>query len=74
MSFAIFGTIAGVICNTRDNGMSYRIWILANSGLRCCYDIFAQTYAPLVQHLLFTAIFAIGLGLDIFKNTKHKGE
>ena len=69
---AIFAAITGVICNTRDNGMSYRIWILANSILWCCYDVFAHTYAPLVQHLLFTVIFMAGLGIDIYKNLKAK--
>ena len=69
---AILGAITGVICNTRDNGMSYHIWVLANSFLWCCYDVFAQTYAPLAQHLIFTAIFMAGLGRDIYKLKKEK--
>lgn len=72
--FAITGAITGVICNTRENGMSYHIWVLANSILWCLYDIFAGAAGPLIQHLLFTAVFAVGLGADIRKKTKNKGE
>lgn len=71
--FSITGAITGVICNTRSNGMSYRIWVLANSILWCLYDIFAGADGPLVQHLIFTAFFTVGLASDIFKNTKNKG-
>lgn len=70
--FAITGAITGVICTTRDNGMSYRIWILANSVLWCCFDIFANAMGPLVQHSLFTVVFTVGLGLDMHKLTKEK--
>ena len=70
--FAVFGAITGVICNTREDGMAYRIWVLANSILWVCYDIFACAYGPLAQHLLFTAVFAVGLGMDIFKTIKEK--
>ncbi len=71
--FAILGAITGVICNTRENGMSYRIWILANSVLWCCYDIFADATGPLVQHLIFTGVFTVGLAMDICKRIKNKG-
>ncbi len=69
--FAIFGAITGVICNTREDGMSYRIWIIANSILWLCYDICAHAYGPLIQHLIFTAVFAVGLVMDIFKKVKE---
>ena len=71
--FSITGAITGVICNTRSNGMSYRVWVLSNSILWCLYDIFAGADGPLVQHLLFTAFFTIGLASDIYKRTKTKG-
>jgi len=71
-AFAVVGAITGVIGTTRENGMSYHVWILANSALWMCYDIFAEAYYPLVQHLIFTVIFAVGLGLDIYKNIKKR--
>ena len=70
---AIFAAITGVVCNTRENGMSYRIWVIANSMLWAFYDIFAHAYGPLVQHFIFTTIFTVGLGIDIARKITQKG-
>lgn len=56
---AIVASVIFVLCIGQKNGKMYRFWSIVNMVLWCSYDIFSQSYAPLIMHtslLIFTVI------------------
>ena len=66
----IIASLTFVLCIGQENGKMYRFWTIVNMLLWCTYDIFAKTYAPLMQHVALLAFTVAGMIIHDVKKSK----